>query len=69
MPAAIRMYFETPPMSKKVAEMMILKTIKTAVNPRIKQKVVMRRTKRLPAAGSFSVVDTATPPAPPRMLR
>ena len=60
-PAAMRIYPETPPISKKVAEMIILKTINTAVNPRIKQKAAISSLKRF----LFSVLislDTGTPP-------
>jgi hypothetical protein len=55
----MRRYIEIPPISKKLAEISTLNTIKTALNPRIKLRVVKNRAALAPAP----------PLTLPRMLR
>ena len=58
-----------PPISKKVVDIIMLKIINIAVNPKIKKRVVIKSIKRfLPVRSSSPVVDD-NPPAPPRILR
>jgi hypothetical protein len=59
-PAAVLIYRDTPPMREKVAEKTMLRTIKTALKPRIKLRVPAMSLGL--ALGSWGLM-------PPRMLR